>query len=68
MQHSNHPALLIGSGVGVLAAAAITAGILTRNVLVRRRKAAALDDEPLEIDPEHPSNMEYLVSHNSQGF
>ena len=68
MQHPNHTALLIGSGAGVLAATVVAAGILARHILIRRRKAADLEDGPLEIDPEHPSNMEYLVSHNAQGF
>jgi hypothetical protein len=68
MQHPNHQMLLIGSAVGVLAAT-VTAGILTRRHILRQhRKAGQMNDEPLGIDPKHPSNMEYLVLHNAQGF
>ena len=67
MSHPNNQALfIIGSGVGVLALAVITAGILTRHSLIRRRRA--LDNAALALDAENPGNMEYLVSHNAQGF
>ena len=66
MHHSNHPILLVGSGVAVLAAAVVTASIFTRRYFLKHRwDVEKLDDE---MDPKHPSNMEYLVSHNGQGF
>ena len=70
MKQPNHQTLVIGSGVGIVAAAAaITAGILTRHhILMHRRKAKAMDFKTLEIDPKNPSNMEYVVSHNTWGF
>ena len=71
MQQPNHPILLIGSGLGVLAAtaAAFAAGILThRHILTQHRKAGPMNDEASDYDPKHPSNMEYLVFHNTQGF
>jgi len=69
MHHPNRQTLLIGSSAGVLTAALVTAGIFTgRNVLNRRRKAKEMTDENLEINLKYPSNMEYLVSHNAQGF
>ena len=69
MKQANHQKLVIGSGVGVVAAAAITAGILTRHhILLHRRKSKAMDFKTLEIDPKNPSNMEYVVSHNTWGF
>ena len=70
MQHPNHQALLIVSGAGVLAAAVTAAAgiLIRRHVLIHRSEAGEVNNDRFEFDPDNPSIMEYLVSHNTQGF
>ena len=65
MKFSKKQAPLIYSGIGVLSAAVVAAGVFARRYILRRKAA----QEAGEADESGQSSLvEELVTHNTKGF